>query len=115
MGESMNITRKVMHSMIKEIDVNGDGTIELDEWIEYIRKSKNTNKLDVRGQDNNNILLDLIDYNKGEEKTRKKNLNIHDNYKINEIELQDAIKIAKKEEIKIRKLESSTFNSLAQK
>lgn len=82
MGESMGISRKVMNSMIKEIDVNGDGTIELEEWIDYIRRSKNTNKLDVRGQDDNNILLDFIDHNNGvknENKTRKKNLNIHDN------------------------------------
>lgn len=43
---------------------------------------------------------------------RKKNLNIHDNYKLNEIELQDAIKIAKNEDNKIKKMGSANFQDI---
>lgn len=114
MGESMGISRKIMSSMIKEIDVNGDGTIELEEWIDQIRGSKQSNQLEIRGEDDHNILLDFIDHSKGDKDAmrRKKNLNIHDNQKLNEIELQDAISIAKDQNIKIRKQESENYSKM---
>jgi len=34
MGKNIGISDKIMKSIIKEIDVNGDGTIEINEWIE---------------------------------------------------------------------------------
>jgi len=34
MGENIGISNKIMETLIKEIDVNGDGTIEINEWIE---------------------------------------------------------------------------------
>jgi len=34
MGTAMGISNNVMTAMIKEIDVNKDGTINVDEWID---------------------------------------------------------------------------------
>mmetsp|Transcript_28917 Transcript_28917/g.24286 ORF Transcript_28917/g.24286 Transcript_28917/m.24286 type:complete len:82 (+) Transcript_28917:332-577(+) len=80
MGVNIGIGKEIMKTMIKEIDVNGDGTIEVNEWIEYIRVSRSQDKLDLRGQYDNNILLDLLDKNKGERTAmrRKKNFNLQD-------------------------------------
>mmetsp|Transcript_55313 Transcript_55313/g.46619 ORF Transcript_55313/g.46619 Transcript_55313/m.46619 type:complete len:85 (+) Transcript_55313:392-646(+) len=80
MGENIGISPEIMKSMIKEIDVNGDGTIEINEWITFISKTRRQDKLVVRGKDNNNILLDFLDMNKGNgiSMKRKMNFNLHD-------------------------------------
>lgn len=97
MGNAMGITNNVMKCMIKEVDINGDGTINVEEWIAYIRKSRNTNSVDMRGVEDSNILLDFIDNkNNTKDTTRKKNVNLNDDYRLNEIEMNDAFKIAKR-------------------
>lgn len=87
-----------MQSMIKEIDINKDGTINVDEWVEQINKSKKTNNKEMRGTEDSNILLDLIDIKNDSNKAmkRKKNLNLNDDYKLNDIEMGDAFKIARR-------------------
>lgn len=98
MGKAMGISNNVMNAMIKEIDVNKDGTINVEEWVEQIKKSKQTNNIDMRGQSDNNILLDYLDDKQDSDKAmrRKKNLNLNDDYKLNDIEMNDAFKIAKR-------------------
>jgi len=52
----------------------------------------------MRGQNENNILLDYLDDKQDSNKAmrRKKNLNLNDDYKLNDIEMKDAFKIAKR-------------------
>jgi len=80
MGENIGISRKCMKTMIKEIDVNNDQIIEDYEWIEYIRMARIQDKLEVRGLQDNNILLDLLHNEKGDRSSlrNKKNVNLND-------------------------------------
>jgi len=52
----------------------------------------------MRGTEDSNILLDLIDIKNDSNKAmkRKKNLNLNDDYKLNDIEMGDALKIARR-------------------
>lgn len=63
MGQKLGIAPRIMQEMIKEIDVNNDGTIEYNEWIEYIKNCKKSNDTDTRTEQN--VLLDIIDEKKG--------------------------------------------------
>lgn len=108
----MGISAAIMKSMIKEVDKNGDGTIELKEWTDYLKQSREHNLVDQRGAEQSNILLDFIDNQNGSKAAmqRKKNVNLHDDQVLNEIEMQDAITIATHTEYKIRKSESVQLN-----
>jgi len=63
MGFELGIAPIAMLEMIKEIDVNNDGTIELNEWLDYIKKCKKHNETQTRTKQN--VLLDIIDEKKG--------------------------------------------------
>lgn len=64
MGEFFGLTKDTMLKMIKQIDVDNDGTICLEEWCNYIlktREKKDKNELEKESNDKQgNILLDLV-------------------------------------------------------
>lgn len=95
MGKLLNITKQSMKIMIDEIDVDGDETITIEEWINYISDCQKSKDKDMTSR-KNNFLVDLVNEKTNSNVTDRYNVNIYDEYKLNDVELRYAIDVADK-------------------
>jgi len=104
MAKAFDLTQEELVMIFNEIDTNGDGTIEIDEWLDFILKTSNKNFIKKKFVDKLNDRewvenLDKIDESdefeinqQEKDKDIGKEYNIEDLFEIDNVDGDDGIK-----------------------